>query len=151
MTSFSLGINEEDKKTLFDNVNIIFHGAASVRFDDHLKDAIITNVRGTREAIKLSLEMKNIIAFIHISTTYCNIQYEIIEEKLYPAPMDWKDAINIAENCSYLQLTEHLTEKLINPFPNTYVFTKLLGEHVVNDLCQGKIPTVVVRPSIGKH
>ena len=44
-----------------------------------------------------------------------------------------------------------ITEKYIHPQPNTYTFAKSLGEHVVYDLCDGKIPVVVYRPSIGEY
>lgn len=33
----SLGISEQDRQTLIDNVNIVFHSAATVRFDEPLK------------------------------------------------------------------------------------------------------------------
>ena len=32
-----LGISEEDKALLEDNVNIVIHSAATVRFDEHLR------------------------------------------------------------------------------------------------------------------
>jgi fatty acyl-CoA reductase len=32
-----LGISEQDRQTLRDNVNIVFHSAATVRFDEPLK------------------------------------------------------------------------------------------------------------------
>lgn len=38
----------------------MFHVAATVRFDDPLKNAIITNTRGTREICQLALEMKKV-------------------------------------------------------------------------------------------
>lgn len=53
-------ISEDDIKLLKENVNIIFHCAATVRFDDPLQEAILTNTRGTREICKLALEMTNI-------------------------------------------------------------------------------------------
>jgi len=35
-------------------VNIIFHGAATVRFDEHIRVAMNINVFGTRELIMLA-------------------------------------------------------------------------------------------------
>lgn len=58
---FIAGLSDEDRQLIKDNVNIIFHGAASVRFNDTLTDAILINVRGTREICQLALECKNII------------------------------------------------------------------------------------------
>lgn len=55
-----LGISPEDRKLLTENVSIVIHAAASVRFDDPLYEAIIINTRGTRELVHLVKEMKNI-------------------------------------------------------------------------------------------
>ena len=33
----NMGISDEDEKTLCENVNIVFHSAATVRFDEPLK------------------------------------------------------------------------------------------------------------------
>lgn len=60
MNQLNLGLNPEDRKTLIDNVNLIYHVAASVRFDDPLTDAVIMNIRGTREVCTLSLDAKHL-------------------------------------------------------------------------------------------
>lgn len=57
-----IGLSEADKQELIDNVSVIYHAAASVRFDDPLKNAILLNTRGTRETIQLALEMKRLEA-----------------------------------------------------------------------------------------
>jgi fatty acyl-CoA reductase len=41
-------------------VEVIFHSAATVKFDEHIRIAYETNIRGTEEVIKLAEEMKNI-------------------------------------------------------------------------------------------
>ncbi|XP_050513709.1 putative fatty acyl-CoA reductase CG5065 isoform X2 [Diabrotica virgifera virgifera] len=147
VSELNLGINKEDRELLVNTVNIIYHSAASVRFDDFLKDAIILNVRGTREVAKLALDLKNISIFVHISTAYSNCDKLVVEEKLYPAHANWRDAITIAEECDPKTL-QVFSQKYIFPLPNTYTFAKSLGEHVVNELCQGKIPVVITRPSV---
>lgn len=45
VAEIGLDMSEEDKKRMMD-VQIIFHVAASVRFDDPLKEAILMNTRG---------------------------------------------------------------------------------------------------------
>nr|XP_023018626.1 putative fatty acyl-CoA reductase CG5065 [Leptinotarsa decemlineata] len=146
ITKLNLGISEEDRKCLIKNVSIIFHSAASVRFDDHLKDAIFTNVRSTREIITLASEMKSLEVFVHVSTLYANADNKVLEEKLYPR-YDWRDAIFLAENCDE-GVMEVMTQKIIHPLPNTYTFTKSVAELLVDDLCKNKFPTVIIRPSI---
>lgn len=147
VTELGLGLSEEDRKLLTENVSIIFHGAASVRFDDNLTRAILLNTRGTREVISLAREMKKLKVFLHISTTYCNTDRMVVEEEFYPAPLDWKKSIAIAENTDE-HVLQMLTLKYMDKQPNTYTFTKRLSENAVFDLCQDKLPAVVFRPSI---
>lgn len=57
---FCLGLSDEDRQTLIKNIHIIYHGAASVRFDDSLSQALIMNTRGTREVCLLAQQMKEL-------------------------------------------------------------------------------------------
>lgn len=41
-------------------MNIIFHVAATVRFDENLKTAFRINVSGTRDVLNLAKEIKNL-------------------------------------------------------------------------------------------
>lgn len=143
-----LGINERDREMLIHNIDVIFHNAATVRFDVPLKDAILVNVRSTRDIVELALEAKHIKAFVYVSTAFCNSDKMIVEEKIYPAHCDWEHAIQVAEKGD-TALTNFLTLKYIFPLTNSYIFTKSLAEHVVNDRCLGKIPAVIIRPTIG--
>lgn len=150
ITEPNLGINEKSRKLLMEKINIVFHSAASVRFDDPLKKAILINTRAPRDLANLALEMKNIKVFVHISTSYCNVNRSVIDEEIYPPHTDWQEAIQIAEELDGRDL-DVLTAKFIDPLPNTYTFTKQLGEHAINDICGGRIPTVIFRPTIGNN
>lgn len=55
-----LGIGENDYKTLTNEVEIFYHVAASVRFDEPLKETIALNTRGTKYALELAKGMKNL-------------------------------------------------------------------------------------------
>ncbi|CAG9772724.1 unnamed protein product [Ceutorhynchus assimilis] len=145
--NIGLGLSAESRKLLTNEVDIIYHAAASVRFDDPLKDAILLNTRGTREVVHLAQEMNHLDVLVHVSTTYCQADKKVIEEKIYPAHADWRESIYIAENADP-HILDILTPHYLNGMPNTYTFTKSLAEHVVNDLCSGQIPCVIFRPSI---
>nr|CAI5836687.1 unnamed protein product [Callosobruchus analis] len=147
VTEISLGISQDDRNKLIDEIHIVYHIAASIRFDDPLKYAILMNTRGTREVLHLVKEIKHLEVFMHLSTTYCNIDKKVIDEKVYPPHDDWRRAIELAENADP-RMMDILTPKFMEPFPNTYTFTKSMGEHVVKDLCDGKIPAIIFRPSI---
>lgn len=52
-----LGLSSENRQFLVKNISIIFHVAATVRFDDPLVRAILLNVRGTRDIALMAREM----------------------------------------------------------------------------------------------
>lgn len=65
-----LGLSHKDRQKLADEVNVVFHGAATIRFDEHIRTAININVLGTREIIRLAGEMTNLkVGCVYI----CNI------------------------------------------------------------------------------
>lgn len=52
-----LGLTLTDRQTLITNVSIVFHAAATVRFDEKLKLAIGINVHGIRDVLGLCRQM----------------------------------------------------------------------------------------------
>jgi FlaA1/EpsC-like NDP-sugar epimerase len=55
-----LGLNLCDRQTLINNVSIVFHVAATVRFDEHLRMAMNINVHGTRDVLELCNHMEKL-------------------------------------------------------------------------------------------
>lgn len=55
-----LGISDADKKSIIDNCTLIYHCAATIRFDEKLKRAVELNTRGTQEMISLALQCKKL-------------------------------------------------------------------------------------------
>ena len=53
----NLGISEEDTQKLINDVSIVFHSAATVKFDEPLKTSIEFNLLGTRRVIQLCHKM----------------------------------------------------------------------------------------------
>lgn len=74
-----LGISHENEAVLTSEVEIVFHAAADVRFDESLKEAIETNVRGTREIMLLSQKIRNLNVFIYVSTAFCTPGFNVRE------------------------------------------------------------------------
>lgn len=79
--ALGLGIASEMLEHLKD-VSVVFHSAASVRFDDILQSAIILNTRGTHEVIKFALTLHKLASFVHVSTTYCYPDQRFLDEKV---------------------------------------------------------------------
>lgn len=62
-----LGISDADRKLIIENVSLIYHFAATIRFDEKLKRAVELNTRGSQEMIKLGLECKKLeVKFMNI-------------------------------------------------------------------------------------
>ncbi|KAK7576751.1 hypothetical protein V9T40_013037 [Parthenolecanium corni] len=79
------GISEKDKITILNEVSIIFHNAALLKMDASLREAINVNTKGTIRLLDIALEMKKLVAFVHVSTAYscCEENVNTVEEKLY--------------------------------------------------------------------
>jgi len=56
----NLGLSAADRQLLADRVSVVFHAAATIRFDSPLRQAVIINVRGTKYVLDLAKEMKNL-------------------------------------------------------------------------------------------
>lgn len=141
-----LGINNSDRATLIENVSIVFHSAATVRFEEPLKKAVDMNILGTRRIIQLCHKMSLLEALIHVSTAYCNCNQKEIEEIVYPPPVDPQKLIDTVTWMNE-SLVDDITPKLLGDRPNTYTFTKALAETLLVEEC-GSLPVAIVRPSI---
>ncbi|KAG8306270.1 hypothetical protein J6590_050641 [Homalodisca vitripennis] len=147
MGARGLALSEHDKDLLVQEVSVVFHGAATVRFDEQLRTAYNINVRGTQEMINLAKEMKNLKVFVHVSTAYANCHLETIEETLYPTPMAHDRLKEIVEHVDDDVLLEAMLPKLLGKWPNTYAFTKAVAEHVVQEHSK-TLPITIFRPAI---
>lgn len=143
----NLGIGDDDTETL-SNCSLIFHCAASVRFDDPIRKAILLNTRGTREICLLAQKLPKLKSLVHVSTAFVQPKHLFVEEKIFEADGDWKNFVHWAENFDE-SLLDVLTPKLTDHAVNTYTFTKNLAEHVCKDLRKKlNLPLAIVRPSI---
>lgn len=55
-----LGLSNENRMILIEEVSIVFNGAASLRLEAGLKDAIKHNTTGTKNVLDLAVEMKKL-------------------------------------------------------------------------------------------
>nr|KAF6494853.1 fatty acyl-CoA reductase 2 [Rousettus aegyptiacus] len=140
------GISKEDMEELLSCTNIIFHCAATVRFEDPLKYAVQLNVVATQKLLLMASQMPKLEAFIHLSTAFSNCNLKHIDEVVYPCPGEPKKIINAMEWLDDAIIKE-ITPKLIGDRPNTYIYSKALGETVVQEE-GGKLNIAIVRPSI---
>ncbi|XP_077561266.1 putative fatty acyl-CoA reductase CG5065 isoform X2 [Haemaphysalis longicornis] len=141
-----LGLSKEDLDTLVDNVSVVYHSAASVRFDEPLRKAIDINVLGTRRVVELCHKLKSIAAFVHVSTAYCFCNRSHVDEIVYPEQVPYQKVIDVSEWLEE-ELQEKIQSQVMGGRPTTYHYTKALAEsllvHEATDL-----PVVILRPSI---
>ncbi|XP_065219109.1 fatty acyl-CoA reductase wat-like isoform X2 [Planococcus citri] len=142
-----LGLSEVDRELIKKEVNVVFHVAATVRFDAPLRQAVNMNIRSTSDLLDLAVDMKNLKAFVHVSTAFSNCaDRKIIEEKLYESPISSENLMLLVDKLSDETL-ERITPGLLGTYPNTYVFTKCVAEEV----CRSKganLPLTIFRPAI---
>jgi alcohol-forming fatty acyl-CoA reductase len=58
MLEKELAISAADRELLINRVNVIYHSAATVRFDEPLRRAIMMNTRGTKLVLDLAEQCK---------------------------------------------------------------------------------------------
>lgn len=141
-----LGLSAQDRQQLVDAVTVVYHGAATVRFNEHLRAATAINVLGTREVLALARDMPNLKSIIHVSTAFANCNHLHIEERFYDMPRSYEEILQLLKSKDDSEL-EALTPSLLGDWPNTYTFTKALAEQVVAKEGRG-LPIAVFRPAV---
>ena len=70
ITEPNLGISMADEQMLVNDVSVIFHAAATVKFDDDLADSIKMNVKGTLSIVDLARKVHSLSSLVHVSTAF---------------------------------------------------------------------------------
>jgi len=148
ITEEHLGLSFEEESALVNSVNVIFHCAATVRFDEKLSLSVGMNVAGVGWIVALAKKMNHLEAMVDVSTAYCNCDLAHIEEKIYEAPGNPRGMVEL---CQWMDPeilnSPEVTRKMIGARPNTYTFTKALAESLLASESTG-LPVAVMRPSI---
>ena len=152
----NLGISPPDEEIIANNVSVIIHLAATVRFDEELPSAITFNVKGTQYVIELAKKMKNLSSFVHVSTAYSHCYKswnldEKMQEAFYPMPRSKYNSYSPDELIDIYNDAKtngrNMTQDILGVFPNTYTFTKAWAESIIEK--NGRdLPVIVMRPSI---
>ncbi|KAL7727458.1 hypothetical protein ACLKA6_017577 [Drosophila palustris] len=143
-----LGISVEDRKLLVNEVQIVLHCAATVRFDEPLHVALDINTRGTFLVVQLAKEMRRLETFVHVSTAFSNCVIRHINEAYYPDNLTCSSdkVLKLREILSN-DLIDNMSPAFLKDFPNTYTFTKALAEQVVQKEASG-LPACIFRPGL---
>lgn len=77
-TKEDYGLSPENKNVLMD-VNIIFHVAAIVRFNEKLRTAVNVNVKSTKFLLSFAKKLPNLKVYLIFYTKYVSLIYEAHE------------------------------------------------------------------------
>ncbi|CAH0712968.1 unnamed protein product, partial [Brenthis ino] len=128
-------------------VSIVFHSAATLKFDEALPTAVEQNVLSVMRLMDICDTLPNLQALIHVSTAYSNPELSVVEEKVYPAPTSVSRLLALVDAVPP-SLLASITSEYIKPKPNTYTFTKAMAEEVVQSRANKSYPIAIFRPTI---
>ncbi|XP_066144319.1 putative fatty acyl-CoA reductase CG5065 isoform X1 [Euwallacea fornicatus] len=141
-----LGISDVDRRILENEVDYIFHSAATTRFDHTLQYAVKMNTLGTKYMLDLARQCKKLKIFVHVSTCFAFPKEEVLYEKTYEPPMNPQEALNIF--CfGQSKIDDNWAKRYLGEYTNTYAFSKALSEGLVNQEMD-KLPVIIVRPAV---
>uniref|UniRef100_A0A803NCG3 Fatty acyl-CoA reductase n=1 Tax=Chenopodium quinoa TaxID=63459 RepID=A0A803NCG3_CHEQI len=166
----NLGVTTDQMKDMYKRIDIVINVAATTKFDERYDIALGVNTLGARNVVKFAKTCANIQLLIHVSTAFvCGEKKGLIFESPY-AMGETLNGVNgldidyekkLAEQTLSNLKAKDLPEKEIRlmmqnlgnqrakhyGWPNTYVFTKAMGEMLVGHF-RGNLPVVIMRPTI---
>lgn len=143
----NLAMSPSDRQLLCDEVNIVFHSAASLDFEETLRTTTKINLLGTRQIAELCAKINKLDCLVHVSSAYVNSYLLHAEEKIYPLMADPEAIIKFVEDTPDDAELIEKTPDLLGTHPNTYTFTKHMAEHEVKKF-ETTYPVAIVRPSM---
>lgn len=143
--TLDLGIFPDDLKLLKKEVNVIFHLAANVNFDETIMSTLKTNTLATQILIDMAKNFEKLDVFVYMSTAFSNTIPEInINEIVQNFNYDFNFK-NVMEKNSASDINK-IDGSAKDMFRNSYLFSKDLSEQIIkrNEL---ELPMIILRPS----
>ncbi|XP_063242010.1 fatty acyl-CoA reductase wat-like [Bacillus rossius redtenbacheri] len=141
-----LGLSDSDYHHLTQHVHIVLHLAATVRFDEKMKVAINTNIKGAMEALNLCRDCISLKAGVFVTTAFSNPNRSLVKEEFYNPPMQVDEILALLDRLNEHEL-EILSHKITGPWTIPYLFSKAVIENFLFTNAKG-LPVSVVRPSM---
>lgn len=166
----NLGLVEDELKKMYEHIDIVINVAATTKFMERYDVALGVNTLGVKNVINFAKHCADIELLIHVSTAYvCGEKAGLISENSYAmgetlsgvVGLDIDSEKKLVEQTLSSLIARDLPEKTIRQtmknlgsqraklygWPNSYVFTKAMGEMLVGQL-RGNLPVVIMRPTI---
>lgn len=142
----NLGLSEQNLLRIMNEVSVVYHSAATVKFDEPLKQAIPINITGTKNIIEVCRKIPKLASLVHVSTAYANCDLKEVDEHIYPVQIEPEKLIELASWMDQ-EMLQQLKKQLLCSKPNTYTYTKAIAEWLLVK-CASDLPMVICRPSI---
>ncbi|PWA56796.1 alcohol-forming fatty acyl-CoA reductase [Artemisia annua] len=164
-------LNSDLFKEMWEQVDVIVNSAAATNFDERYDMAFSTNTLGAKHVSYFVNQCINIKLLLHVSTAFVSGEQSgvILETPLkMNETLNGKNNLDIKEEMKVIQERRRLladkkaNEEAISAdmkefgiqraklhgWPNTYVFTKAMGEMLLFDGLRQDVSLVIVRPTI---
>ncbi|KAF2289550.1 hypothetical protein GH714_037111 [Hevea brasiliensis] len=172
----NLGLEEDLANLIASEIDVIVNSAANTTFDERYDVAIDINTRGPCHLMSFAKKCQKLKLFLQVSTAYVNGQRQgrimekpfcigdcIAEESIVSETTprflptlhvenEMKLALNSKEAFQENEVAQKMKELGLERarkfgWQDTYVFTKAMGEMMIDSL-RGDIPVVIIRPSV---
>ncbi|KAK6289579.1 hypothetical protein POUND7_001120 [Theobroma cacao] len=139
-----LGLDGDLADMIAKEVDIIVNSAANTTFDERYDVAIDINTRGACHLMCFAKKCQKLKLFLQVSTGKSIPELDV-EDELTLALNSKKgfDDTEVAHKMKELGLERARKYG----WQDTYVFTKAMGEMMINNM-RGEIPVVIIRPSV---
>ncbi|ONI01192.1 hypothetical protein PRUPE_6G126900 [Prunus persica] len=166
-----LGLKDSNlREEMLSQIDVIVNLAATTNFDERYDVALDINTLGAKHVLNFAKQCVKLKVLVHVSTAYvCGEKDGLLLENPYHMgeTLNGTSGLDIDSEIRQVQeklrelRAEGLTEQTITSdlkdfglkraniygWPNTYVFTKAMGEMLIGDLKEN-LPLVIVRPTI---
>ncbi|XP_019251603.1 PREDICTED: probable fatty acyl-CoA reductase 5 isoform X2 [Nicotiana attenuata] len=162
--------NSEIKDEMFKEIDIIINSAATTRFDERYDIAMNINVLGAVNVLMFAKRCEKVKIIVHVSTAYvCGEGEGVIPEKSFilGETLNKNSYLDIdmerkviedklkeleAQNFTSKEVTIAMKDlgiqrATLHGWPNTYSFTKAMGEMLLGHLKEN-LQLVIIRPTI---
>ncbi|CAK9151894.1 unnamed protein product [Ilex paraguariensis] len=172
----NLGLEEDLADVIAKEIDVIVNSAANTTFDERYDVSLDINTGGPSRAMSFAKKCKKLKLFLQVSTAYVNGQRQgrimekafclgdsIARENLkFAKPQISLPTLNVEDEIKMVlelkagfedivvaQKMKELGLKRANKYgwQDTYVFTKAMGEMLIDSL-RGEVPVVIIRPSV---
>ncbi|CAH8315961.1 unnamed protein product [Eruca vesicaria subsp. sativa] len=167
----NMGVSDSNLvQDMMQEIDIVFHAAATTRFDESYDVALRINTFGALNVLNFAKKCVKVQLLLHVSTAYvCGGKSGLIQEIPFAMgeTLHGKNKVDINTE---MQLVEQRLKQLVEQgcseeetknamrdlglkrakhfgLPNTYAFTKVMGEMLVGHYRE-KMPIVIIRPTM---